>query len=133
MQASSGPGAKGRAIHHNSVAFHVAIEIEVRAVARIENRVIFENDDGGLDRVQRGAASGEDVPSCGKSRGAAVFASGNGFIGNVPGSAVNNQGRFHGSENCKGATVDSEAWKEITARNRAEIIADRGPEGLRRD
>src|SRR5882762_5303757 len=133
MQASCRSGAKRRSIHNDGVAFDVAIEIKMRTITGVENRIVFKNDDGGFDGVQRGTASGKNIPSGGESRGATVFASSDGFVRNVPSSSVNNQGMFHGNENCKGANGYSEARNGVTARNRAEIAADPAREGLRHD
>jgi hypothetical protein len=67
----------------------------VRAVAGVENGVIFEDDDGGFDGVESRAAAGEDGPASGEGTMAARFAGVDGFVRNVPRAAVNDEGRFH--------------------------------------
>src|SRR5580704_7736334 len=37
--------AQSRTVHHDGVAFHAAVKIEVRAKPGIENRIILEHDD----------------------------------------------------------------------------------------
>jgi hypothetical protein len=68
----------------------------MRAKARVKDRVVFENNHGSFDGVECGAALTEDGPASGKSALATGFACIDSFIGNVPGTAVNNERRFHG-------------------------------------
>ena len=69
----------------------------MRAEAGVECGIVFQDYDGGCDGVNRGAAAGENFPS-GFERaldsGAAIF---DGFVGDVPGAAVDDQGRLQGS------------------------------------
>ena len=58
-------GSERRTIHDNGVAFDTAIQIEVRSVARIEERIIFEDDDSRFDGVERRTPTREDGPSGG--------------------------------------------------------------------
>lgn len=85
------------AIHQDRVELHVAFAIQVRAISGVERGVVFQNHNSGFDGVNRGAAGGKNFPS-GFERaldsGAAGF---HRFVGDVPGAAVNDQGRFQGS------------------------------------
>jgi len=94
-QARDRAGAEGGGVHDDGVAFDVTIEGEVGAKAGVEDRVIFEDDDGGFDGVERVAAVFENVPAGLESAEAAGFAGVDGIIGNVPGAAVNDERRLH--------------------------------------
>jgi hypothetical protein len=82
-------------VHDNGVAFDVAIEIKMRAVACVEDRIVFEDSDGGFDSVESVAAIEEDVVTGVESAEAAGFAGFDGVVGNVPGTAVNDERRAH--------------------------------------
>jgi hypothetical protein len=97
-----GSGAKRTSVHDDGVAFDVAVEIEMRAIAGVEDRILFEDDDGGFDGVESGAARGENGPTGHQSAMAALFAGVHGFIGDIPGATVNDERRFHANENGKG-------------------------------
>jgi hypothetical protein len=73
----------------------MTLKIEMRAVTGVEDRIVFEDHDGGFDGVQSGASVRKDGPAGAERAMAAGFASVNGFVRNVPGAAVNNEGRFH--------------------------------------
>ena len=100
-KAAAAPAAKSRAIHNDGVAFDAAIEIEMRAEAGVENGFVFEDDDGGFDGVERGAAAGENGPACVESAAAAGIAGVDGFVGNVPSAAMDDERGFHREENGK--------------------------------
>jgi hypothetical protein len=72
----------------------LTVEIEMRAIAGVEDGIVFKNDDGGFNGVEGVAASGEDVPADLQGAAAPSLAGFDGVIGNVP-----------------GATVDDERWK----------------------
>ena len=95
MQSSGRSGAQRGAVHDDGVAFDVAVQIEVRAVTGVEDGVVFKDDDGGFDSVEGGAAAGKDGPTGSERAMAAGFAGVNGFVGNVPRAAVNNERWFH--------------------------------------
>lgn len=101
LKSSDGTGTKSRAVHDDGVAFDAAIEIEMRTEASVENGIVFENEDGGFDGVQSGAAAGKNGPAGCESAAAAGLAGVNGFIRNVPGTAVDDEGRLHREENGK--------------------------------
>ena len=52
-------GAKRGGVHNDGVAFDIAIEIEMRAVACVEDRIVFEDGDRGFDGVEGVATVGE--------------------------------------------------------------------------
>ncbi len=95
LQSGRGPGAQRRAIHDDGVAFDVAFEIEMRTVTGVEDRIVFEDHDGCFDGVKSGAPARKDGPSGAEGAMATGFARVDGFVRNVPGAAVNNEGRFH--------------------------------------
>src|SRR5690348_508382 len=101
LDTSYGTRAKRRAIHDDGVALDAAIEIEVRAKARVEDRIIFKDDDGGFDCVQRGAAARKNRPAGFQRAMAAGLAGVDRLIRNVPSTTVHNERRFHRKENGK--------------------------------
>src|SRR5258708_26846800 len=74
------------------------------AIAGVEDRIVLKNNDRGFDGFERGTARSEDAPASGESVAAAVVACFDGFVGNVPSAAVNNQRGFHRGGNCKGGS-----------------------------
>ena len=95
-QAGNRAGAKSSGFHDDGVALDMPIKREVRAVAGVENRIVFENHDGGLDSVKRVAAVFEDTPAGMESAQTTCFACINRFVGNVPGSAMHDERGSHG-------------------------------------
>jgi hypothetical protein len=51
LQSRNSSSAQGRAVHHNRVAFHPAVEIQMRAEPRVEHRLVFEHHDSGFHSV----------------------------------------------------------------------------------
>src|SRR6266478_3774325 len=105
LQARRSAGAKRRAVHDDGVTLDASVEIEMRAVAGVENGVVFEDHDGGFDGVQGGAAARENGPTRGESAVAAGFASFYGLVGDVPRAAMHYQRWFHRDEDGKGTSV----------------------------
>ena len=95
LQRGRGAGAERGAVHDDGVALDAAVEIQVGAVAGVEDRIVFEDDNGGLDGVESGAAGREDGPAGGQGALAAGLAGVDSFVGDVPCAAVNDQLRFH--------------------------------------
>jgi len=89
-------GAESGGVHHDGVALDVAIEIEVRAVAGVEDGIVFEDGDGGLDGVESVASIGEQSPASAKSSETTGLAGANSFVRNVPGATVDDERRGHG-------------------------------------
>ena len=94
-QAGDGAGAERGCVHDDGVAFDVAVEREVRAEAGVEDWIVFEDDNGGFDGVERMAAVFQNPPAGFESAEAAGFACVNSVIGDVPGTAVNDERRLH--------------------------------------
>jgi len=96
FDSSDGAGFQRFAVHDDGVELDAAFGIEMRAEARVECGIVFEDDDGGFDCVGGGAAGGENFPS-GLERaadaGAAIF---DGLVRDIPCAAVDDQGRSHG-------------------------------------
>ena len=95
-QAGNRAGAESGRFHDDGVALDMPVEREVRAVAGVENRIVFENHDGGLDRVKRVPAVFEDAPAGIKGPQATCVTCINSFVGNIPGSAVDDERGSHG-------------------------------------
>ncbi len=89
LQTRCGAGTKRGSVHDDGIAFDFAIAIEMGAVARIEHRIVLENNDRGFDGFERGTARSEDAPASGESVAAAAGAGVDGFVGNVPSATVN--------------------------------------------
>ncbi len=53
LDGGNGSGAERGAVHNDGVALDSAVEIEMRAVTSVENGIVFEDHDGGLDGVER--------------------------------------------------------------------------------
>ena len=68
----------------------------MRADARIERGIVFERDDGGFNGVNRRAACAENFPPGLKGAADSVAAIFDCFVGNVPGAAVDDEGRVQG-------------------------------------
>ena len=117
LECCSRTSAQSGAVHDDGVALDFAVEIEVRAVTRVEHRIVFEHDDGGFDSVERGAAGRENRPAGGQSALAAGLAGLDSFVGNVPCAAVNDQGGFHRVRRmAKGVRfVQTKAWAAVEA------------------
>ena len=95
LQRGDRAGAERGAVHDDGVAFDAAVEIQMRAEAGVENRIVFEDDDGGFDGVESRATGWEDRPAGVRARVATGLAGWDGVIGNVPGATVNDERRFH--------------------------------------
>jgi len=97
-QSCDGASAERCGVHDDGVALDVAIKSEMRAEAGIEDGIVFEDDDGGFDGVERVATGFQNIPASLKSAKAAGFTNVDGIIGDVPGAAMNNEGRLHRGE-----------------------------------
>ena len=97
-EAGDRTGFECGGVHDDGVALDVAIEIEVRAVAGVEDGIVFEDGDGGFDGVEGVAAVEENVVASMKSAKATGLAGFDGVVGDVPGAAVNDEGREHGGK-----------------------------------
>ena len=96
MEAGNGAGAERGGVHDDGVAFDVAVEIEMRAVAGVEGGIVFEDGDRGLDGVEGVAAAGKNAPAGLKRAKAAGLAGVDGLVGDIPGTAVNDErGPWH--------------------------------------
>jgi hypothetical protein len=101
LQGGDCPGAEGRSVHDDGVAFNVAIEIQMRAESGVENGLVFENENGCFNGVQRGTAAGKNRPAGFQRPAAAGIAGFDSFVGNIPSAAMNDERRFHREENGK--------------------------------
>jgi len=94
-KTGDGTRAKRGSVHDNGVAFDIAIEIEMRAVARVEHGIVFEHGDGGFDGVESVAAVAEYGIARVKRAKAAGVAGFDGVVWDVPGTAVDDERRAH--------------------------------------
>ena len=94
-QTGNGARAQSGCVHHDGVAFDLTVEIEMRTVASVEDRVVLKNHDGGLDGVEGVAVSGEDGPAGFQGSPASCLACFDGFIGDVPGATMNDERGRH--------------------------------------
>ena len=64
--ADAGHAARGQRLarHHARVEFGLALGVEDRAGAGVEQGVVLERDDGGRDRLEGAASGREDCPAC---------------------------------------------------------------------
>ena len=63
----------------------------MRAEASVKHGIVFQGNHGSFDGFKSRAARSEDAPSSTKSFAAAFVAGSNGFIGNIPGTTMDNQ------------------------------------------
>jgi hypothetical protein len=94
-KTGDGTGAKCGGVHDDGVAFDVAIEIEMGAIAGVEDRIVFEDGNRGFDGVECVAAVAEDGIAGLERAKAAGFAGFNGGVRDVPGAAVYDERRPH--------------------------------------
>jgi len=82
------------AVHQDRIELHVTIEIEMRTDAGVENRIVFEQHDGGFGGIYRGAAVCKEFPA-GRQRAADAGAAGvEIFRGNISGAAMDDERGF---------------------------------------
>jgi hypothetical protein len=126
VKTGDGASAESGSVHNDSVAFDVAVEIEVRTVARVENGIVFENGDGRFDGVESVAAVEENVVAGMKGTETTRFASVDGIVGDVPGTAMDYEGGLHGKEedsryrrsDIRGGTCDQELRRDFSLRSK---------------
>jgi hypothetical protein len=105
LKSRSRAGPKRCPVHDDGVALHASVEVEMRTITRIEDRIIFQNGDGRFNGVKGGTAARKNRPARSKRAMAPRFARIYGFVGNVPRAAVNDQSRFHRNENGKAIMI----------------------------
>jgi hypothetical protein len=130
LQCRDGAGTERGAIHDDGVAFDAAIEIEVRAESGVEDGIVFQHNDGSFDRVKRGAAPGEKRPSRGESAATAGVTGFDGLIGNIPGTAMNDQRRFHRSPRGKQREAAMMRQMKKSSKKRSPPMKNRMAAGL---
>ena len=65
LNAANASGAQGRSIHDEGVELHFAVAIEEAAATRVESLVVFHDDHGFFDRIERRPATFEHAPARG--------------------------------------------------------------------
>jgi len=94
------------------IAFDLTVEIEMRAIAGVEDGIVFKNDDGGFKWRRGVAASGEDVPADLQGAAAPSLAGFDGVIGNVQAPPWTMRDGSMNSEDCRGEKNLS-SWGEL--------------------
>ena len=95
VKAGDGARAQRGGVHDDGVTFDLAVEIEVRAIAGVEDGVVLKDGGGGFDGVESVASVGENVPSGVKSAETAGFTCLDGVVGDVPSTAVEDERGAH--------------------------------------
>src|SRR5208282_2252382 len=91
VQTSNGTGTKSGRVHDDRIAFDLTVEIEMRAIAGVEDGIVLKNDDRSFDGVEGVSASGENGPAGLQGAAAPNLAGFDGVIGNVPSATVNDE------------------------------------------
>lgn len=102
LQGRGRTGTKGGSVHHDGIAFHLAIKIQVRTITGIEDGIVFEDDNRCFDGIESMAAGREDRPSGRQGIATTLITNIHRFIRNIPGTTMNDQSRLHGEENRRG-------------------------------
>ena len=88
------PAAQGVAVHDEGIELYFAVAIQKAAAAGIESLVVFHDDHGFFDRVERRAAAFQHPPARSHGVAHAVEMSFHHVIRNGPGTAMNDQNRI---------------------------------------
>ena len=91
FDAADASGAKRGAVHDESVELDFAVAIQKASAAGVEGLVVFHDDDGFLDGVERRAAALEHAPSRGQRVIHAVDVGVDHVIRHGPGATVDDQ------------------------------------------
>ena len=91
LDAADAAGAERGAVHDEGVELDFAVAIEKAAASGVEGLVVFHDDDGFLDGVERRAAALEHAPSRSQRVGDAANVGVDHVIGHGPRAAVNDQ------------------------------------------
>ena len=94
LDAADASGAQGRAIHDEGVELHLAVAIEETAATCVESLVVFHDDHGFFDRIERRAATFEHAPARSHGIAHAVEVGVDHVVRNGPCAAVNHQNRI---------------------------------------
>src|SRR5579885_1221325 len=95
MESRGCAGPQRGAFHHYGVAFHMSVAVQMRAIAGVKHRIVFEDNHRRFHGVQCAAAGLQHCPARLQRSLAPGLACADGLIRNVPRTAVNDQGRFH--------------------------------------
>ena len=95
-QTGDRPCPQSGSVHDDRVALNVAIEVQVRTEAGVEDGIVFQDDDRGLDGIESRTAFGKHGPTGAQSALTTAMAGDDSVIGNIPGAAVNNERGLHG-------------------------------------
>jgi hypothetical protein len=87
-------GSQRWALHDRRVHLDLSKAVEGRTLAGVEQRIVFEDDDGRLDGVQRRAATLENFPAGDCSPPAPIEPGRQTIVFDRPGAAVNDDRRF---------------------------------------
>ncbi len=91
LDASHAAGAERGAVHDEGVELDFAVAVEEAAASGVEGLVVFHDDDGFLDGVERRAAALEHAPSRSQRVGHAVDVGVDHVIGHGPRATMNDE------------------------------------------
>ena len=91
FDAADAAGAERGAVHDEGVELHSAVAVEKAAAPGVEGLVVFHDDDGFFDRIERRATTLEHAPARGERVVDAADVGVDHVIGHGPGAAVNHQ------------------------------------------
>src|SRR5262245_20174393 len=87
--------AQRGAVHYGRVQLDIAVAVQYRADASVEDRRVFEYTYGRLDRVEGRAAGLQHAPANRQRLPAAGLMLGDLVVGDIPGAAVDDQCEWH--------------------------------------
>src|SRR5579864_3152254 len=96
FDGGNGASLEAGSVHDDGIELNATVAIEMRASAGVECHVVFEDNDGGFDRVHGRTTAREDFAAGFESLANSRAAIGNRGGGNVPCAAMNNQRKFRG-------------------------------------
>ncbi len=91
LDASDATGAERGSVHDEGVELDSAVAVEEAAASGVEGLVVFHDDDGLLDGIERRAATLQHAPSRSQRVGHAVNVGVDHVIGHGPGATMNDQ------------------------------------------
>ena len=93
LHATDATGAESCAIHDEGIKLNFALAVQKAAAPGVEGFVIFHDDHGFFDRIERGAASFQSAPSRRDRVAGAVQVHLNHIVRNCPRTTVDEKNR----------------------------------------
>src|SRR5437899_5498193 len=98
LDTADASGAERGSVHDERIELDFAVAIEEAAASGVEGLVVFHDDDGFLDGIERRAAAFEHAPSRGQRVGHAAEVRVDHVVGYGPSAAMNDQNRMSWQE-----------------------------------